>query len=196
MHLLQPALEWIGVSRDSSEAWRATVQVQGQQFFLGRAFRSAEAAARAVDRATIAIEGRVGVATNFPLSSYPPEVSDGCCSRPTGRHSDMLLLVEAFSCSERRYRRMRKRNGASKAWLVRAGGRAAVGRGTRRLPVRPPQAGGPFVCPWQRRGHLCYLLYHLVYVCIAMLWSHLSVSGEEHPPSDAPSWRCLGCRAA
>lgn len=66
---------WIGVARHSVEAWRATVQIQGQQFFLGRGFRTAEAAARAVDRATIAIEGRDAVETNFPLSSYPPEVS-------------------------------------------------------------------------------------------------------------------------
>lgn len=66
---------WIGVTRHSAEAWRATVQIQGQQFFLGRGFRTAEAAARAVDRATIAIEGRDAVETNFLLSSYPPEVS-------------------------------------------------------------------------------------------------------------------------
>lgn len=50
------------------------MQIGGQDYFLGKAFRSAEAAARAVDRATIAIQGRDGVETNFPLEAYPEEV--------------------------------------------------------------------------------------------------------------------------
>lgn len=63
---------WRGVSRQGN-LWKATLQIGGQDFFLGRAFRSAEAAARAIDRATIAVLGRDGVETNFPISAYPPE---------------------------------------------------------------------------------------------------------------------------
>ena len=79
---MQQASGWIGVKRHSEDSWRATVQVRGQNFYLGRAFRSAQAAAQAVDRATIAIQGRDGVATNFPLASYPPEV--GCIFHQAG----------------------------------------------------------------------------------------------------------------
>lgn len=64
---------WRGVSRQGN-LWKATLQIGGQDFFLGRAFRSAEAAARAVDRATIAVLGRDSIDTNFPMSVYPPQV--------------------------------------------------------------------------------------------------------------------------
>ncbi len=69
--------KWRGVGQHRPHFWRAGVHIGGRRYFLGSAFRSAEAAARAVDRATIAIAGRDGAGdTNFPLSTYPPEVCD------------------------------------------------------------------------------------------------------------------------
>ena len=41
---------------------------------LGRSYWTAEAAARAVDRAQLAVHGRDRAALNFPLEWYGPEV--------------------------------------------------------------------------------------------------------------------------
>lgn len=66
---------------DVKQIWSAFVMVPSKQkhrpsrmLFLGKNYWSAEAAARAVDRANIALYGREAASTNFPLDWYGPEV--------------------------------------------------------------------------------------------------------------------------
>ncbi|KAL3148110.1 hypothetical protein ABBQ38_014391 [Trebouxia sp. C0009 RCD-2024] len=65
---------------DVKQIWSAFVMVPSKQkhgssrmLFLGKNYWSAEAAARAVDRANIALYGREAASTNFPLDWYGPE---------------------------------------------------------------------------------------------------------------------------
>ena len=67
---------------DVKQIWSAFVSVPSRRgkhlpklLFLGKNYWTAEAAARAVDRANIAFHGRDGASTNFPLEWYGPEVN-------------------------------------------------------------------------------------------------------------------------
>lgn len=69
------------VHPDIKQVWSAYVMVPSKlkhqserMLFLGKNYWTAEAAARAVDRATIALQGRDEAYTNFPLEWYGPEV--------------------------------------------------------------------------------------------------------------------------
>lgn len=69
------------VHPDVKQIWSAFVMMPSKQtyrasrmLFLGKNYWSAEAAARAVDRANIALYGREAASTNFPLEWYGPEV--------------------------------------------------------------------------------------------------------------------------
>jgi hypothetical protein len=63
----------------SGMKYRSTISVgvPKRPYNLGNAFLTPEAAARAYDRAAIALRGRDLAATNFPLSVYPPEARAG-----------------------------------------------------------------------------------------------------------------------
>ena len=68
---------------DVKQIWSAYVMIPSQlkhkdvrMLFLGKNYWSAEAAARAVDRANIALHGREAAFTNFPLEWYGPKVCD------------------------------------------------------------------------------------------------------------------------
>ena len=81
---------------DVKQIWSAYVMVPSQlkhkdvrMLFLGKNYWSAEAAARAVDRANIALHGREAASTNFPLEWYGPEV----CNRPSRTVTSMLPTV-------------------------------------------------------------------------------------------------------
>lgn len=78
---------------DVKQIWSAYVMVPSQlkhkdvrTLFLGKNYWSAEAAARAVDRAKIALHGREAASTNFPLEWYGPEV----CNKPSLSVTTML----------------------------------------------------------------------------------------------------------
>ena len=69
------------VHPDVKHVWSAFVLIPSKQkhrpermLFLGKNYWTAEAAARAVDRASIALHGRAKASTNFPLERYGPEV--------------------------------------------------------------------------------------------------------------------------
>ena len=71
------------VHPDVKQIWSAYVMIPSQlkhkdvrMLFLGKNYWSAEAAARAVDRANIALHGREAASTNFPLEWYGPAVCD------------------------------------------------------------------------------------------------------------------------
>lgn len=82
------------VHPDVKQIWSAYVMIPSRlkhkdvrMLFLGKNYWSAEAAARAVDRANIALHGREAASTNFPLEHYGPEVCDRfhttCCFKRT-----------------------------------------------------------------------------------------------------------------
>ena len=71
------------VHPEVKQIWSAYVMIPSQlkrkdvrMLFLGKNYWSAEAAARAVDRANIALHGREAASTNFPLEWYGPQVHD------------------------------------------------------------------------------------------------------------------------
>ena len=60
-------------SNDGKTWWTAQLHKHRRKIRIGYSYASEEAAARAYDRAYIAINGR-GSRTNFPLVAYPAEV--------------------------------------------------------------------------------------------------------------------------
>lgn len=82
---------------DVKQIWSAYVMIPSRlkhkdvrMLFLGKNYWSAEAAARAVDRANIALHGREAASTNFPLEWYGPKV----CDKPVMvNFTNMLLQV-------------------------------------------------------------------------------------------------------
>lgn len=60
--------------------WTAQVVLPDQKgkVILGRSYWTAEAAARASDRAQLAVHGRETAVLNFPLEWYDPEVLYPC----------------------------------------------------------------------------------------------------------------------
>ena len=60
-------------SSEDTKWWTAQLHKHRRKIRVGYSYASEEAAARAYDRACIAINGR-GTRTNFPLIAYPEEV--------------------------------------------------------------------------------------------------------------------------
>lgn len=96
---------------DVKQIWSAYVMIPSQlkrkdvrMLFLGKNYWSAEAAARAVDRANIALHGREAASTNFPLEWYGPEVClqellQMCCLRSicsTTLFSQVLCIAKTM----------------------------------------------------------------------------------------------------
>ena len=90
------------VHPDIKQVWSAYVMIPSKQkhksqrmLFLGKNYWTAEAAARAVDRATIALQGREKAYTNFPLEWYGPEVY----TQPSGIPISLLHSLTGRQCT-------------------------------------------------------------------------------------------------
>jgi hypothetical protein len=83
----QKTSRFLGVTLSGSNGdvrwWTAQIHKHRHKIRVGYSYATEEAAARAYDRASIAINGRSdGMNTNFPLDRYPEQV------RKNGQHQD------------------------------------------------------------------------------------------------------------